>query len=64
MDETNTIYEHKLDEAKQLLIDCQTAKGLESCLNCTELIGCSTRTQYVRSVYESMSKGEIGGFDF
>jgi len=64
MDETNSVYEGKLDDAKQALIECQTSKGLESCLNCSELIGCPIRTQYVRSVYESMSKGEIGGFDF
>jgi len=64
MDETNTAYETRLDDSKQLLSECQTSKELESCLNCSELIGCPIRTQYVRSVYESMSKGEIGGFDF
>lgn len=64
MEESNDIYEAKLDEAKNVLVECQTAKNLESCLNCSELLGCPTRTQYVRAVYESMSKGEIGGFDF
>ncbi|MFH0709013.1 MAG: hypothetical protein V2A75_02295 [Pseudomonadota bacterium] len=64
MDETNSVYEGRLDDAKQLLVECQISKTLESCLNCSELIGCTIRTQYVRAVYESMSKGEIGGFDF
>ncbi len=64
MDETNSVYEGRLDDAKQSLVECQISKALESCLNCSELIGCPIRTQYVRAVYESMSKGEIGGFDF
>lgn len=57
-------YEHKLDNTKEVLLDCQQTKGLKSCLKCSELIGCPIRTQYVRSVYESMSKGATGGFDF
>ncbi|HEX5710576.1 MAG TPA: hypothetical protein VFX68_04455 [Sulfuricurvum sp.] len=64
MDETNSIYEAKLSSAKQSLEECQISKGVESCLKCSELIGCPVRTLYVRSVYESMSKGETGGFDF
>jgi hypothetical protein len=64
MHETNDIYEGKLDEAKQSLSECQTAKGVESCLKCLQLIGCPVRALYVRAVYESMSKGETGGFDF
>lgn len=57
-------FELKLDEAKQELTECQVSKNVESCLRCSELIGCPIRTQYVRSVYESMSKGSTGGFDF
>lgn len=64
MDETNNPYEAKLEEAKNALQECQASKGLESCLNCPSLIGCPIRTAYVRTVYESMSKGETGGFDF
>jgi hypothetical protein len=64
MHETNDLYEVKLDEAKQSLIVCQTSKEVESCLQCPLLIGCPIRTLYVRAVYESMSKGETGGFDF
>jgi len=64
MDESNTQYEFKLNEAKETLQECQISKNVESCLKCSELIGCPIRTLYVRSVYESMSKGETGGFDF
>lgn len=64
MEETNDLYEAKLEEAKRSLTECQTSKELESCMQCPSLIGCPTRTHYVRTVYESMSKGEIGGFDF
>lgn len=64
MAETNNGYEAKLEEAKKNLQECQISKALESCLSCPSLIGCPIRTAYVRTVYESMSKGEIGGFDF
>lgn len=64
MDEINNVYEAKLVEARKALQECQTSKSLESCLNCPSLIGCPIRTAYVRTVYESMSKGETGGFDF
>ncbi len=64
MDDTNSVYEAKLNSTKQSLEECQSSKGVESCLKCSELIGCPVRTLYVRSVYESMSKGETGGFDF
>jgi len=64
MDETNDVYEVKLDETKQALTECQMSKEMESCLKCPQLFGCSIRTLYVRTVYESMSKGATGGFDF
>jgi len=64
MDDNSNIYEDKLNSAKQSLEECQMSKNVKSCLKCPELIGCPIRTLYVRSVYESMSKGETGGFDF
>jgi hypothetical protein len=64
MADTNTEYEVRLDDAKRLLSECQLDKLIDSCLNCSEVIGCPIRTQYVRAVFESMSKGETGGFDF
>jgi hypothetical protein len=64
MDEFNNPYELKLDESKRVLEECQESKNVESCLKCPNIIGCEVRTIYVRSVYESMSKGSTGGFDF
>lgn len=61
---TEDVYEQKLDEAMQTLRACQENKSLNSCLDCDECIGCDIRAKYVRTVYESMSRGETGGFDF
>lgn len=60
----NDKFEQKLDNTLKELQSCQMSKGIDSCMKCEKLIGCPMRLLYVRSVYESMSKGEIGGFDF
>ncbi len=52
------------EEAKERLAACQKEHGLQSCLKCEKIIGCETRNDYVKKVYESMSKGEGGGFEF
>lgn len=57
-------FEAKLDEAMNALLACQKEHALESCYGCEKTIGCELRGRYVRTVYESMSKGETGGFDF
>lgn len=64
MPDNNDVFEAKLDDAIKLLQECQQSRNLESCYRCDECIGCEIRTKYVRTVYESMSKGETGGFDF
>ena len=64
MPDNNDIFEAKVDEATRILQSCQNDRGFESCYVCSECIGCEIRTKYVRTVYESMSKGETGGFDF
>jgi hypothetical protein len=46
------------------LQQCQESKALVSCSLCNEFIDCSIRKQYVNAVYESMSKGTGGGFEF
>jgi hypothetical protein len=58
------LYEQRLKEQKEILQKCQNDKGVNSCLVCTEVIGCEIRKKYVQSVYESMSKGTGGGFEF
>ncbi len=60
----NSEYEKRLDDALKILQECQQEHGIDSCYVCEKCIGCETRTKYIRSVYESMSKGETGGFDF
>ncbi len=39
-------------------------KNLKSCSVCEQYFACELRTNYVKSVYNSMSKGETGGFEF
>jgi len=64
MQDNNSVYEERLDEAMNILQSCQEEKNVTSCYVCEKCIGCEIRTKYIRSVYESMSKGETGGFDF
>ena len=52
------------DEAKARLLACQKEHGVDSCMKCEKILGCEVRNDYVKKVYESMSKGEGGGFEF
>ena len=63
--------EQVLDEwqigLKQKRIDlelCQKEKEVTSCLKCEKLLACELRDSYIKSVYDSMSKGKGGGFEF
>ncbi len=64
MPHSDDIFEVRLQEATDTLRSCQQERALESCYACSECVGCEIRAKYVRTVYESMSKGETGGFDF
>ena len=57
-------WEMILDERLAQLKICQAEHQQTSCLNCTEFQECELRDEYIKSVYESMSKGEGGGFEF
>ncbi len=58
-------FELALDEKKALLQECQASKDSNSCLECEKIFECDTRKDYVKAVYESMSKGKTdGGFEF
>ncbi len=57
-------YKKALLEKLETLKRCQQEKSIDSCLKCNEIIGCKTRNEYVNAVYESMNKGEGGGFEF
>ena len=53
-----------LQQKKNTLEACQKEKQVESCLKCEQLLTCELREEYVKAVYESMSKGQGGGFEF
>ena len=63
--------EQQLDEWKIALIQkkmelesCQKEHQLKSCMGCEKLLECEIRDAYVQAVYDSMSKGTGGGFEF
>ncbi|MCK9490448.1 MAG: hypothetical protein M0Q24_00025 [Sulfurimonas sp.] len=57
-------FELYLDEMIQKVQDCQKDRTLESCSLCEKYLACELRTEYISAVYNSMSKGETGGFEF
>lgn len=63
-EQNKDIYDQKLDEKVIEVQACQNEKGLKSCMACELFFDCALRKEYVKKVYESMSKGETGGFEF
>ena len=57
-------FEIHLDEMIVKLQECQKQKDLKSCSDCEQFLDCQLRDDYIKSVYNSMSKGETGGFEF
>ena len=57
-------FELYLDEMIKKLQDCQVSKSHKSCSACESYFGCELRDEYVKAVYNSMSKGDTGGFEF
>jgi len=57
-------FEQHLEGMIQQLKECQQNKNVDSCSKCENYIGCQLRDDYVKSVYNSMSKGDTGGFEF
>ena len=57
-------FERVLNEKITNLQECQKQKSYSSCSQCESFIECSVRAEYVKAVYESMSKGQQGSFDF
>ncbi len=62
--ETRDKYQQVLDDKKERLQNCQKEKNVTSCMQCEKTFECEIREDYVKSVYESMSHGETGGFEF
>ncbi len=59
-----SIFEERLDAELLKMQQCQVEKAVKSCSLCEFYIGCDIRRAYVQAVYDSMSKGETGGFEF
>ena len=57
-------FEIYLDEMILKLQNCQKEKAHKSCSACESYFGCTLRDEYVKAVYNSMSKGDTGGFEF
>ncbi|SFV49835.1 FIG00469370: hypothetical protein [hydrothermal vent metagenome] len=57
-------FELHLEEMLQRLRECQKAKNFKSCSECMQFLECELRKEYVDAVYNSMSKGDTGGFEF
>ena len=57
-------FEQFLDEMLVKLQTCQKDKQLSTCSVCDLYLSCELRTEYVKAVYNSMSKGDTGGFEF
>ena len=64
MNEILDIYQKELDSKKEALQECQKSKNLLTCSDCEKMFECDTRKIYVKAVYESMAKGQGGGFEF
>ncbi len=54
----------KLKQKKIELEKCQNEHQVPSCLQCDKVLDCALRDSYVKAVYDSMSKGKGGGFEF
>jgi len=57
-------FELYLDEMIIKIQKCQEEKSLKSCSDCEYYLACELRDEYVKAVYNSMSKGDTGGFEF
>jgi len=57
-------FEVHLDEMIIKVQTCQKERSLQSCSECEAFLQCNLREDYIKAVYNSMSKGDTGGFEF
>lgn len=57
-------FEERLFGVLEILQECQVQHKVKSCSDCEQFLDCELRTSYIKSVYDSMSKGDTGGFEF
>ena len=63
----STYYSEPEDELETITLalkTCQESNNLKSCMPCISFLDCNLRKQYVLDVYNSMNKGNTGGFEF
>ena len=53
-----------LQQKKSELETCQAEQLVKSCMQCDKILDCEVRDAYIKAVYDSMSKGTGGGFEF
>ncbi|QOG11349.1 hypothetical protein [Arcobacter sp. FWKO B] len=58
------VWQKALEAKLNELQSCQNSKNVDSCFKCNLTLECILRKEYVKAVYESMSKGSMGGFEF
>lgn len=57
-------WQEKLEVMLLELKQCQESYSYTSCNSCDKFFECEIRKRYVVAVYDSMSKGSTGGFEF
>ena len=57
-------YEIALEAITVQLKQCQADKKFGSCSSCSKYLECNLRQEYVKNVYSSMNKGNVGNFEF
>lgn len=60
----DNVFVKKLEASKLELEACQVSHAVTSCSKCDQYLNCELRKQYVQHVYDSMSQGQTGGFEF
>ena len=63
-EETLDEWQIALKQKKSELEACQAEQQVKSCMSCEKLLECEIRDAYIKAVYDSMSKGTGGGFEF
>jgi len=57
-------WEIKLQQQKKLLEAHMKELGITTEMDCPDFPNCKVQEAYIKAVYESMSKGAGGGFEF
>lgn len=57
-------WQQTLKEKREALEAHLQELGITSALDCPDFPNCKIQEEYVQAVYDSMSKGQGGGFEF